>query len=197
MDKIRIGKVVFWKTANKTMTGKVKKVMSSHVVIDSGGLEYIVQRDILSTDPIDKIAKMACCAVADVKIEKTAAATSGMERIEGFEYEIDYETGEMKIKIVDGRGANQTNHGKAHHAIIDAFADSDQATVSINPGLPKGSVTDPLADLEGLAPEVKQTINPAGPKGPGSGPKKPPAPPPPSPPVGEEEGLGPTRIRAR
>jgi len=193
MDKIRIGRVVFWKTASKTMTGKAKKVMSSHAVIDSNGTEYIVRRDILSVEPIDKVAKMAVSYGATIK---TAAVKTGMENIEGFDYEIDFETGKIKFKFIDGQGARKHNHGQAHKEIMDAFNGKDASVVAINPGLEDepGVKIDPMADIGSLVPEVKQRIGPAGPKGPGNGPNKPPAPRPQ--PVDEEE-VGPTRILAR
>ena len=45
--RIAANKIVAWDVGNREMTGKVKQVLSDHVVVVSSDAEYIVRKAIL------------------------------------------------------------------------------------------------------------------------------------------------------
>ena len=48
MAKLTVFKKVYWKSAGRDMSGKVKQIMSDHVVVKVEGSEYIVHKSQLS-----------------------------------------------------------------------------------------------------------------------------------------------------
>lgn len=53
-NKLSVFKKVYWKSAGKELSGKVKQIMADHVVIKADDGEYIVQRAALSMKPEKK-----------------------------------------------------------------------------------------------------------------------------------------------
>lgn len=56
MGKITVHKKVFWTAAGRMMEGKVKQILSDHVIVASEGSDYLVRKAALKTEPITKIA---------------------------------------------------------------------------------------------------------------------------------------------
>lgn len=56
MSKITIHKKVFWTAAGRQMEGKVKQILSDHAVVTAEGSDYLVRKDSLSTQPVQKTA---------------------------------------------------------------------------------------------------------------------------------------------
>lgn len=54
MEKIVVFKKVYWKAAGREMSGKVKQIMSDHVVVKTEDGEYIVLKSALSLKPEKK-----------------------------------------------------------------------------------------------------------------------------------------------
>lgn len=49
--KITVFKKVYWRTASRQMSGRVKQILSDHVVVSSDGTDYIVSKRELSLEP--------------------------------------------------------------------------------------------------------------------------------------------------
>ena len=69
MAKITIHKKVYWSAGGKPMEGKVKQILSDHVIVAADGGDYLVRKAMLTVVPI---AKSASVTTIENGIVKTA-----------------------------------------------------------------------------------------------------------------------------
>ena len=67
MEKITIHKSVFWNTGNGLLSGKVKQIMSDHVLVETASGNHLVRKSVLSGKPIGKIASLMKIAMNGVE----------------------------------------------------------------------------------------------------------------------------------
>lgn len=91
MERITVHKKVFWSANDRMLSGKVKQVMSDHVLVETASGNHLVRKAALSCKPIGKIASLMKLAVLD--------------GIKGFEIEFDPATNQFKWKHVDKMNA--------------------------------------------------------------------------------------------
>ena len=58
MAKITVNKKVYWKASGKLMTGKVKQILSDHVIVVADETDYLVRKEALSIHPLQKTANL-------------------------------------------------------------------------------------------------------------------------------------------
>jgi len=123
MSKICVNKHVFWSRNETKLSGKVKSVMSDHVlVVTPDGTQHIVSTSVLSTKPIDKLALLACASMT-----KTAASSGQYSEQElqdflvGLHIEMDLKTGKVTVEAVDADGAPAEEHSKLLGNALDAI----------------------------------------------------------------------------
>ena len=90
MDRITVHKKVFWSAGDRMLSGKVKQIMSDHVLVETASGNHLVRKSALSTGPVGKIASLMKIA---------------MDGITGFEIEFDPATNRFKWKHIDKMGA--------------------------------------------------------------------------------------------
>jgi hypothetical protein len=112
MSKLFVNKSVFWSRNGTKMAGKVKSIMSDHVlVVTPDGTQHIVASNVLSTKPMDKLALLSC------SMTKTAAGETYSEEelqsfLVGLKISINLKLGQVKVEAVDGPGAPGGQHSK-------------------------------------------------------------------------------------
>lgn len=175
MDKIRLNKPVFWKANGTRLSGRVKKLMSEHaLVVATNNLQYLVRKAELSVEPMDKLARLVVASPppadtpgsdpADGPPASFSEEGDGLAFINGFEYEIDFETGQVAFKAINAAGATQsTCQNKRTKEIADAFFGKNvdvQVDGSLPPGAGAGQVANPLDDLQVHPDVVKKVMGP-------------------------------------
>lgn len=73
MAKITVNKQVFWSAGDRTMEGKVKQILSDHVVVHAEGSDYVVRKAVLSVKPIQRTASVTTIENGIVKTAAEAA----------------------------------------------------------------------------------------------------------------------------
>jgi len=186
MSKICVNKSVFWTTHETKLSGKVKLVMSDHVVVVTpDGTQHLVSKRILDTKPMDKLALMFYEGLV-----KNAAQEYSEEELQGFLVGLNIkiilgESAEVQVDAIDAPGAPSDQHSKL---LGDALS-------AVNGGQGAIYITDEALDRKETADKSKHKVAPISvtPVGP-SGIAAPPGPPAPPPPEKEKKIMPPSTI---
>jgi hypothetical protein len=122
MSKICVNRHVFWSRNETKMSGKVKSVMSDHVlVVSPDGTQHIVASSILSTKPIDKLALLSCPSMV-----KTADGGHTEQELQdflvGLHIEINLDSAKVTVDAIDADGAPAEEHSKLLGHALEAVA---------------------------------------------------------------------------
>lgn len=108
MPKITVNKQVFWSSAGRDLSGKVRQVVGDHLVVSSSGSNYILHSSSVRLKPMDKLASL----------RKSASIQDNPRAPKGIKIRIDYKTRQHNMKWLDAEGT--AGCSASEEPIIDA-----------------------------------------------------------------------------
>jgi hypothetical protein len=151
MAKLTVNKTVFWSSSGKMMSGKVRNILSDHVVVAGPrGTDYILHKSAISIRPAGRIAGLISEAAFKDKPNAPVA----------LEWTFDPVTGEHNMKWVDPgdpnkggvRACDPSEHPEIGECDEIWKEDTSSAVTELNPELFRPKIAPPRQQL----PEQKK-----------------------------------------
>jgi hypothetical protein len=152
MAKLTVNKTVFWNSNSRMLSGKVRNILSDHVVVaGTDGTDYILHKSAINQKPTGKIAGLL----------STAAFKDKPKAPKALEWKFDPATGEHNMKWVDAEGTSGCDPS-LHPEIGECDGvwkeDTASAVTQLNPELFRPRTPPPV---QKLPEQVKAPAMPA------------------------------------
>jgi len=123
MSKLFVNKSVFWSANGSKLAGKVKSIMSDHVlVVTPDGTQHIVSSSILSTKPLDKLALLSMGMTKEAA-EKKYSEEELQNFLEGLNITIIRgKNVTLKVDAIDAPGAPSDQHSTLLTEALEAIS---------------------------------------------------------------------------